>query len=190
MVKEELNSEEKFFEKAVLTERIVKKYKKVLIASLVGVTLFVAGSITYSQMEDARIADANAVLLELKASPNDEAALARLASLSPELHDVWLYSQAVTAQKSADFEKLLSSNAAFIADFAAYELAQSTNDTQKLEAYAQKQDAVYADLAALQAALLLINSGETQKAHAKLQTISINSALSEVASGLMHYGVK
>jgi len=27
MVKEELNSEEKFFEKAVLTERFVKKYK-------------------------------------------------------------------------------------------------------------------------------------------------------------------
>ena len=103
---------------------------------------------------------------------------------------MWLFSQAVATQNSADFEKLLSSKSTFVADFAAYELAQGTNDLEKLEAYAQKQGAIYADLATLQAALLLINSGETQKAHTKLATIGIDSALSEIASALMHYGVK
>jgi len=190
MVKEELSSEEKFFEKAVMTERVVKKYKKVIIGAVVGVTLFVAGSIVYSEMQDARVADANGLLLELKATPSNQAALARLASLSPNLHDVWLYSQAVATQNSAGFEKLLSSKAPFVADFAAYELAQATNDIEKLERYAQKQDAIYADLAIVQAALIFINSGETEKAHAKLKAISINSAFSEVASALMHYGVK
>ena len=190
MVKEELSSEEKFFEKAVMTERVVKKYKKAIIGSILGVTLFVAGSIVYTQMEEARVADANAVLLELQSSKNDAALLARLESLSPELHDVWLFSQAVATQNRADFEKLLTSKATFVADFSAYELAQSSNETKKLEEYAQKQNAIYADLATVQAALLFMEAGETKKAHEKLQTIGINSALAEVASALMHYGVK
>jgi len=37
MVKEELNSEEKFFEKAVITEKFVKKYKNLLIGSVIAI---------------------------------------------------------------------------------------------------------------------------------------------------------
>ena len=39
MVKEELNSEEKFFERSVITERFVKKYKNAIIASVVVIVL-------------------------------------------------------------------------------------------------------------------------------------------------------
>jgi len=39
MVKEELTAEEQFFEKAVVTERFVKKYKNVMIGSLVVIVL-------------------------------------------------------------------------------------------------------------------------------------------------------
>jgi len=190
MVKEELSSEEKFFEKAVITEKFVKKYKNVMIGSVVAVVLFVVSSITYSSMQDARIADTNSVLLELKAGQDSQATLARLESLSPELYDAWRYSQAITNKNIAELEKLQSSKAAFIGDFSSYEVAQSTADIKKLDAYAEKQNAVYADLATVQTAVILMNNKEIDKAHAKLKMINVDSPLAQIATALMHYGVK
>ncbi len=194
MVKEELSSEEKFFEKAVITERFFKKYKKALIVAVALFTLGVIGSVTYTEMEKARIADANALLAKLitakEASKADPAALARLNSLSTELHDVWLYSQAITSKESAALEQLLKSKASFVADFSAYEIAQNSNDLHQLELYTQRTEAIYADLAKIQAALLLMQTGDIKTAHEKLRTISVDSALSETAAALLHYGVK
>lgn len=194
MVKEELSSEEKFFEKAVITERFFKKYKKALIVTVALFTLGVIASVSYTQMEKTRIEDANVLLAKLMSAKDaakaDPAALARLESLSPELHDVWLYSQAVASKESAAFEKLLGSKAMFVADFSAYEIAQNSNDLHQLELYTQKTEAVYADLAKVQAALLLMQSGDIKTAHEKLRTITVDSALSETAAALLHYGVK
>lgn len=190
MVKEELTSEEKFFEKAVITEKFVKKYKNVMIASVVAVTLFVAGSIIYSGMEDARISDANTVLSELQSSQNTQATLARLESLSPELYDVWIYSQAVVNEDVAQLEKLQNSRSMLINDLASYENAQNSADIAKLEEYAQKQDGIYEDLANVQAAVLLMNNGEIDKAHKRLKLINVDSPLAQIATALMHYGIK
>ena len=190
MVREELNSEEKFFEKAVMTEKFVKKYKNAMIGSVVAIALFVAGSIVYSSMQDARIADANKALLELQSKESSPATLARLESLSPELHDAWLYSQAVVNQDVEQLEKLQKSKAFLVGDLSSYEVAQSKSDIKLLEAYSQKQNALYADLATLQTAVILMNSKEIEKAHTKLKMIKIDSPLAEIATALMHYGVK
>ncbi|MBN2816405.1 MAG: hypothetical protein JXQ67_06945 [Campylobacterales bacterium] len=190
MVKEELSSEEKFFEKAVITEKFVKKYKNVLIGSVVAVTLFVAGSITYTQMEESRVADANSALHELQSSNNNTATLARLESLSPVLYDVWKYSQAIAEKNMDELAKLQSSKAMFIADLSSYEVAQGEDTLDKLETYAQKQGAVYADLANVEAAVILMSKQEIDAAHDKLKLISVDSPLAQVAQALMHYGVK
>lgn len=190
MVKEELTSEEKFFEKAVMTEKFVKKYKNLMIASVVGVVLFVAGSIVYTSMQESRIAEANEVLQELKSDSNSTTALARLETLSPELHDLWSYSVALIGEDVATLETLKSSKATLIADLASYEQAQRSGDLAALEAYTKKQNGIYRDLAALQAAIILIEKDEVQKAHTKLKTIAQDSPLSEIASTLLHYGVE
>jgi len=190
MVKEELNSEEKFFEKAVITEKFVKKYKNVMIGSVVAVTLFVAASITYTQMQESRVSDANIALLELKSEKNTPATLARLESLSPELHDVWVYSQAVVNKNIVELEKLQNTKSMLVADLSSYEAAQNSADIKKLEAYSKTQDAIYADLATLQIAIMLMNQGELDKAHTKLKLISLASPLASLAKALLHYGVK
>jgi len=190
MVKEELSSEEKFFEKAVMTEKFVKKYKSALIGSVIAVTLFVAGSITYTQMQESRVADANALLLELKSQKSTPATLARLESLSPQLYDLWRYSQAVVEKDMTVLDELQKSKANFVADLASYELAEQSGNTIKLDEYAQKQGAIYADLARVQAAVLFMNTNNIEAAHEKLQGISVDSPLAQVATALMHYGVK
>ena len=190
MVKEELNSEEKFFEKAVMTEKFVKKYKNTMIVSLVVVVLFIAANIAYEVNKQSTLDAANATLLELKNDSKNEAALARLESLSPVLYDVWLYSQAVVNKDVATLEALKKSKTTLVSDLASYELAVESKDLSTLDSYALKQESIYKDLARLQSAVLLIENGKTEEAHQKLSLITVDSPLAQVAASLMHYGVK
>ncbi len=190
MVKEELNSEEKFFEKAVITEKFVKKYKNVMIGSFVAVVLLVGGNVAYDINKAGQISAANETLTQLQTNPSDSAALARLSNLSPALSDVWTYSQAITNKDVATLESLENSKTMIVSDLVAYELAQDSKDVAKLDSYATKQNSIYKDLAQVQSAVILLNEGEMDLAHSKLSTINDNSSLSKIAKALLHYGVK
>ncbi len=190
MVKDELNSEEKFFEKAVMTERFVKKYKKPLIGLVVAIVVIVTANIGYNISENNRIESANSTLATLQKNPKDALALARLESLSPVLHDAWVYSQAVGDKNSAELEKLKNSKAIVVNDIAGYEAAQNKQNLSELEAYSQKQNAIYRDLAMVMSAIILMQENKIDEAHTKLSMITTNSPFAQVASALMHYGVK
>lgn len=190
MVKDELNSEEKFFEKAVITERFVKKYKKPLIGAVVAIVLVVVGNLAYTASEQSRVESANLTLAKLQQNPKDELALARLESLSPALHDVWVYSQAIAQKNAADLEKLKNSKALLVKDASTYEAAEYKEDLASLESYSEEQKAIYKDLAAVMSAVILMDKGKIDEAHDRLQMISVNSPLAQMASALMHYGVK
>lgn len=190
MVKEELNSEEKFFEKAVITERFVKKYKNVMIGSLVAIVVVVAANITYDANKQSQVENANKVLLELTKDATNASALSELKVASPSLYDVWIYSKAVADKNVEKLKELQSSKAPLIADLAKYETAQYTNNTNDLNSYASKQNAIYKDLAQVQSAVILINEGKVELAQQKLSTISELSALSQITKALQHYGVK
>ncbi|WP_428739221.1 hypothetical protein [Sulfurimonas sp.] len=190
MVKEELNSEEKFFEKAVITEKFIKKYKKPLIGLVVAIVLIVAADIGYGINKQNTIDTANQTLKELEANPLDTVAMERLNSLSPELHDVWLYSQAVANKNAQELEKLSNSKALLVGDMAQYEAAELNNDEKMLQSYVKKQDAIYKDLALVEVAIIAMNDGRIDEAHANLSMISEQSPMANVAKSLMHYGVK
>ena len=187
MVKEELNSEEKFFEKAVITEKFVKKYKNVMIASLVVVVLVVGGNIAYKANKQSKLNAANNALLELEKDSKNSSAMEQLQSLSPNLYDVWIYSQAIASNDTASLKELKNSKAPLIGDLASYDLAQ---DPKALQEYASGQYAIYRDLAIVQSAILFMHENKIQKAHQELSKIGINSPLSRIASALLHYGVK
>jgi hypothetical protein len=189
MVKDELTSEEKFFEKAVVTERFVKKYKNVMIGSVVAITLFVAGSIVYNASEKSRITEANKLVMQLSTN-STSAEIASLEALSPALYDVWSYSNAVATKNLDELKKLQTSKVTFVGDLSSYAVADASAEVSALNSYAQKQESVYKDLATVQSAVILMNENKADKAHEKLKTISVTSPLAKVASALMHYGVK
>jgi hypothetical protein len=190
MVKEELTSEEKFFETSVITERFVKKYKNLLIAGVAGVVLLAVGNTAYEYNKASTIQAANETLSSLQKNPSDEQALEQLGVLSPALHDLYQYSQAIASQNFEALDSLKNSKVFPLADLASYEVAQNKKDLNALTSYALTQDAIYKDLAQIQAAIILINQGEAEKAHSKLLTIADASPLSRVAKALLHYGVK
>jgi len=190
MVKEGLTAEEQFFEKAVVTEKFVKKYKNVMIGSVVVIVLVVAGNIIYNMNRASTLNAVNKTLVTLELNPSSKVAQDKLASLSPTLNDVWLYSQAVAHQDLKTLNSLQNSKAPLIGGLATYEAAQNSQDKAKLEAYAQTQGAIYRDLAQVQLAIILMNENKITDAHEHLSMIGIESPLAPVAKALMHYGVK
>jgi len=190
MVKDELTSEEKFFEKSVMTERFVKKYKKTIIGVVVAVVVLIGANMAYEMNKQATIEAANEALLELKADSDNKEALSRLKSLSPNLYAVYMYSTAIKSKDTKALEGLKNSKSLLVSDLATYELAQSSKDVSALSDYALKQKSIYKDLAQVQSAVLLMDQGKVQEAHEKLLLVSDTSPLSKVAKALLHYGVK
>jgi hypothetical protein len=72
-LKEELSSEEKFFESAIRTERFVKRYQKPLIALVVASLLAVGGAIAFQAYADAKIESSNAAFNLLLSNPRIQA---------------------------------------------------------------------------------------------------------------------
>lgn len=190
MVKEELNSEEKFFEKAVITEKFVKKYKNLMIGSIVLIVIFVVSNVIYDSNKQSTIKEANAVLAKLSIDTNNESLKTSLKQLSPNLYDVWLYSQAVVSNDIDKLKSLSTSKTILVSDLANYEVASRTNNSDKLLDYSMKQDAIYKDLALVQNAILYLDKNEVNKAHAELKKVSQNSSLKSVVLALLHFGVK
>lgn len=190
MVREELTSEEKFFEQSVITERFVKKYKTLIIGGVILVVMAVAGNVAYNINKESTITAANEALMELEKDPSNKEELMRLETLSPALHDVFVYSQALVKKDMQGLESLKDSKVFPLADLVTYEVAQTNKDVNALTTYSLEQDAIYKELAKVQAAIILMQEGEVDKAHSKLQTISDASPLAQVAKALLHYGVK
>ena len=190
MVKEELNSEEKFFEKAVITERFVKKYKNLMIGSLVVVVAVVGANIAYDLNKQSQIESANKALVELTNDSTNSKALADLKVSSPSLYDVWLFSKAIADNDMASLKELKSSNTLLVGDLSTYELAQNSKDAKALNDYSSKQASIYRDLAKVQNAVILLNEHKIDQAHQKLSSITEESSLYKIAEALLHYGVK
>ena len=189
-LKEELSSEEKFFESAIRTERFVKRYQKPLMAAVAASLLAVGGAIGYQAYTTAKIESSNAALNLLLANPADAKAEQTLKNDNPKLYDLWKLSRGIAQNDVTILEGLKKSQAFGVADIAAYESAAIKGDTKALENYTKQQGALYKDLALLETAVGEINKGNTKAANEKIALISENSPLYQVAQSLSHYGVK
>lgn len=189
-LKEELSSEEKFFESAIRTERFVKKYQKPLIATVVASLLAVGGAIGYQAYTNAKLESSNAAFNLLLANPSDAKAEQTLKNDNPALYDVWKLSRGISQNDVSILEGLKHSDAFGVADIASYEAAAIKGDVQSLDQYTKKQGALYKDLALLELAVNAIEKGDAKTANEKLALISAESPIIQVSGALAHYGVK
>ena len=189
-IKEELSAEEKFFEKAVITEKFVKKYKKSLIAGLSAIVILALANVIYTQMEKNRIDEANAQLSKLQLDANNQAAQKKLKQLSPNLYEIWSYANAIATNNFAKMDEIKNKNLPILKDLATYESAQNKQDINQLQSYASKSNAIYRDLAIVQTAIIYMNQNKIEEAKEQLAQININSPLNEIVKVLNHYGVK
>ena len=190
MVKEELNSEEKFFENAVITERFVKKYKTMLISGVVVLVLGIAANAVYDANVRTNIENANIALASLQKDASNQEAQNELKALNPDLFDAWQLSQALKNSDAKALASLNSSKAIAVSDIAAYQSAVINKDIKALETYSMKPQAIYKELALFELAVLLIQDNRVEEAHDKLRAIPKESPLYRYSQPLLHYGVK
>ena len=189
-LKEELSSEEKFFESAVRTERFIKRYQKPLIGSVVALLFFAGGAIVYQAYTKAKIESSNAAFSTLLSNPADASALEILKSDNPELYDVWRLSRGISQNDVSILESLKNSKAFGVADIATYEASAIKEDKNGLESYRKMQGALYKDLALVELAVMAIHQGNIAQAHEHIALIPEDSAMYQLGNSLSHYGVK
>jgi hypothetical protein len=190
VLKEGLNSEEKFFESAVRTERFVKKYQKPMIASVVVLVLALGGSAGYKSYQEMKTQRANKALTALLSNPADKGAMKELSDNSKPLFELYELSKALHEKDMKSLQVLKTASSSEVADIATYESAILSNDTKGLETYTKKQGGVYQEFAILEEAVSSIQAGNTQSAHTLITSIKEDSALYSLAQMLSHYGVK
>ncbi|MBV5335048.1 MAG: hypothetical protein JZU49_04510 [Sulfuricurvum sp.] len=189
-LKEELSSEEKFFESAVKTERFVKKYKKPMIVSVIVLLLGLGGSVTYQIINDAKVERANTALNTLLMNPMDQNALKELSSQGGPLFELYSLSKALRDNDLKTLQTLKGAKNFEVADIASYESAVLSKDEKALDAYSKKQGSMYQELAVIELAVLSIQKGDSKAAHTSLALIKEDSAVYPLAQMLSHYGVK
>lgn len=189
-LKDELSSEEKFFESAIRTERFVKKYQKPLMASVVSLLLVVGAAIAYQAYDQAKIENSNAALNTLLMNPQDKSALESLKKENSSLYELFALSKAIKESDVKGLQALKNAKSPEIADIATYETAAMMNDQKSLEAYTKKQGGMYQDMALIETAVILIRGGDAVSAHNNLALIKEDSAVYPIAQILGHYGVK
>ena len=111
MVREELNSEEKFFENAVKAERFVKKYRNAIIGGISAVVVLVVANVLYEADKEATAEAANAAYTTLLQNGENAEARAELKKLNPALYDIWELSRAVASKDAKLLERLSASKA-------------------------------------------------------------------------------
>ena len=185
-LKEELNSEEKFLESAIKTERFIKRYQKPLMAGVASLLLAAGGAIAYQAYTDAKIESSNAAFNALLQNPSDSGAEATLKNDNPKLYDVWKLSRGIAQNDPTILEALKSSEAFGVADIATYESAVIQKEIASLEKYTKMQGALYKDLAQLQLAVDAIEKGNISLARQKIALIPEDSPLYQVGQALSH----
>ena len=189
-LKDELSSEEKFFESAIRTERFVKKYQKPLVVSVVSLLLAVGIAIAYQAYDQAKVENSNAALNVLLMNGGDKEALRKLEKENPSLYELYTLSKAIKTADVKSLQSLTQAKSPEVADLAAYENAVLMNDQKALESYTKKQGAIYQDIALIEIAVMLIQKGDILSAQNKLALIKEDSAMYPTAQILGHFGVK
>ena len=185
-VKEELGAEEQFLESVIKAEGFWKKYKKIIITLLVILSLAVAYKLISDYIKKSNIEESNIAYAKLLSDPSDKDALNTLKSKNPRLYDLYLFKESV---KSKDISKLNSLKSSLkdpvLKDLLTY---QSNSISQKdLDSYSLKEGAILKELALYESAYLLLKSGKIKEADKKLDMISQQSPLYNLAQNLKNY---
>ena len=189
-IKEELTNEEKFLEQIVKAEKFYKKYKKIIISSIVVLIIAIFAYIGYDLKKEHDLKVSNEAYMKLLENPEDKESLKILKEKNPTLYDVYQFRRALDSNNIEKLQKISSKNLPVISNIAKYHVAALKKDPDLLYKYELDQKALLKDLAVLDEVFLLYQKNEIKKAKNRLNTINKDSYVYPYAQFLLHYGLK
>ncbi|WP_163534913.1 hypothetical protein [Helicobacter suis] len=184
-IQEEFKSDEKLLEGAFKLERFYKQYKYVLWAILAFLLLWFGYTKFLDMQKESRIKKITAVYNEVLQNPQNVAVLARLKTIAPKLHDLYLYAKALKNQDKKTLESLKQSTSPLVQTLSSYYYASYTQDLKTLQTLNLPG---LGDFIAIQKAYLLQNKPDSAKQIQQiLATIPPTSSLYQMAILMRHY---
>ncbi|WP_163498605.1 hypothetical protein [Helicobacter suis] len=184
-IQEEFKSDEKLLEGAFKLERFYKQYKYVLWAILAFLLLWFGYTKFLDMQKESRIKKITAIYNEVLQNPQNVAVLARLKTIAPKLHDLYLYAKALKNQDEKTLESLKHSTSPLVQTLASYYYASYTQDLKTLQSLNLPG---LSDFITLQKAYLLQNKPNAAKQIQQiLATIPPTSNLYQIATLMRHY---
>lgn len=180
-IKTELSNEEKFLESFVKVERFYKKYKNLLLASIVVVVVAVAGISINNYLSTANKTAANEAFSVLLEDMNNAQAMEILKDKNPKL------AQIIEAKKAKVDGKTVSIDVQYLKELELYNEAIKNQDVEKLSQVLMQNDFTLKEYALFQKALILTQKENYKEAKEILEQIPQDSQVQQLASTLKHF---
>lgn len=180
--KEKFESDEKMLASAFKFEKFYKKYKLLLLGTVGAVILFFGATAVMNIMEEQRLEAANEAYIKLSKDTKNVAALADLKEKNPILFELFEYKNAMENNNTEVLKTLSSSKNELIADIAGYHLAIMRGKEASSD--------LYAEVAVVNNAHLLIKQGKVSEANDELSAIEEKSPLYNISKIMKHYVIK
>lgn len=178
-IKDEISTQEKFFENFFKIEKLYKKYKIVIFSVLaLGIGYFATTTIN-SYLDEQNLIASNKAYNKVLKTPTDKINLAILKDTNEKLLQIAMYQTSTDKTKTNDIE--------FLKDISAYNKAIKDNDIKTLNTLIVNPDFILKDYALFNKALILVDNKEYATAKSTLKIITEQSAVAPLANMLKHY---
>ena len=178
-IKDEISTEEQFFENFFKIEKFYKKYKKIILAVVVAGVLGLIGMALFDFLSQKNAVGANEAYTKVLLNNNDKGALDELKSANEELYNIALF--------QISQEKTTASTVAYLEDIASYNNAVAKGDIAALDGMIMQQDFLLKDFAVLSKTLILIEKKEYKKAKDTIARIDEKSRVLPLSNMIKHF---
>ncbi|MGB5866294.1 MAG: hypothetical protein WBG69_00315 [Arcobacteraceae bacterium] len=176
-IKKEISAEESYIENFFKVEKIFKKYKKLIIATVVIIFVSVIGYYISSYITQKNTMQANIAFNALIKNPNDTEALAVLKAKNSKLYEIYQYK--LDTSKKTDVE--------FFSELVQYTEAIKENSIEKITSVTQKQKFLLQDFALLNKAIIQAQNTQYSDAKDTLKLINDKSEVAPLSKMLEHF---
>lgn len=176
-IKKEISAEESYMENFFKVEKFFKKYKKLLVASVVILFIAVVGYYVSAYLTQKNTLQANIAFNTLLKNPNDTEALAVLQVKNPKLYEIYQYNLDTTKDTKVEFFK----------ELVQYTNAIKENSIEKIDEVTQEQKFLLKDFAILNKAVIQAQNSQYDEARESIKLIDNKSEVSPLAKILEHF---
>ena len=178
-IKDEISTEEQFFENFFKVEKFYKKYKKVILSSIGLVVVGLIGLTVSNIVSEQNLNSANDAYGKFLLNNEDKVALEELKSANEELYKIALFQTGKGESGSTDI--------AYVSDLVAYNNAVAKNDLIALDGMIMKQDFLLKDFAIVSKTLILIEKQDYKKAKETISRIDEKSRVLPLSNMIKHF---
>lgn len=178
-IKEEISTQEHFFESFFKIEKFYKKYKLILIGFGLTAIVGIATIIIMNFINEQNLKESNNAYNKVLTNSKDKANLEELKKINEKLYNIALF------QISSD--KTSAPGVEYLEDIAEYNDAVKKRDISKLDSLILKQDFLLKDFAIISKTLILIEKKEYNQAKITIAKIGPKSRVLPLSDMLQHF---